>query len=181
MVQELVERIRNHDQQAMRQLYQRYVEQLTSVCYRYVPTEEDTKDVLQNSFVKIFTLLPAFEYRGEVPFMSWMTRIVVHEAIGLLRERKKLRFVDLDKISPQQLGEDAEPDASPLLPDELHSLISELPDGYRLVLNLYVFEGYSHKQIAELLGIREGTSASQLYFAKKLLASKIKKLINDRQ
>ena len=103
------------------------------------------------------------------------------EAVGLLRERKKLRFVDLDKISPQQLGEEAEPDADPLLPDELHSLICELPDGYRLVLNLYVFEGYSHKQIAELLGIREGTSASQLYFAKKLLASKIKKLINDRQ
>ena len=196
MVEQLVERIRQKDQQteqrgqsqtclqtaesrrmktesqrAMSQFYQMYVEELSSVCYRYVPSEEDAKDVLQNSFVKIFTLLPTIDYRSEEALRGWMKRVVANEALSFLRKRKKLLFVE--SHGEETLMDDDEPQTESLSPGALHQLISELPDGYRMVVNLYVFEDYSHRQIAELLGITESTSASQFYYAKRLLARKI--------
>ena len=180
MVGQLVERIRKKDQRAMSQLYQMYVEELSSVCYRYVPDDNDAKDVLQNSFVKIFTSLSALEYRDEPSFRGWMIKIVVNEALHFLRERKSLLFTELHEADVQQSA-DEEPASDRISADELHQLISELPDGYRTVINLYSFEGYSHQKIAELLGITPSTSASQLYFAKRLLSKKIKELINKRR
>jgi RNA polymerase sigma-70 factor (ECF subfamily) len=185
-VEQLVERIRKKDQmktesqRAMSQLYQMYVEELSSVCYRYVPSEDDAKDVLQNSFVKIFTSIPTVEYRDEPSFRGWMTKVVVNEALHFLRERRRLLFVDLQETDAQLLA-DEEPNPEHITADELHQLISELADGYRTVVNLYVFEGYTHRQIAALLGISESTSASQLYFAKRLLARRIKELINGKR
>ena len=178
MVKELVERIRQKDQRAMSQLYQMYIGELSSVCYRYVPSGEDAKDVLQNSFVKIFTSLPTIDYRSEEALRGWMRRIVVNEALLFLRERRKLHFEPI--MSQTTLMDDEEPESEQILPDVLHRLVSELPDGYRTVLNLYVFEGCSHRQIAELLGITESTSASQLYFAKRLLARRIKELTDSK-
>ena len=179
MVKELVERIRQKDQRAMSQLYQMYIGELSSVCYRYVPSEEDAKDVLQNSFVKIFTSLPTIDYRSEEALRGWMRRIVVNEALLFLRERRKLHFEPI--MSQTTIPDDEEPESEQMLPDVLHRLVSELPDGYRTVLNLYVFEGCSHRQIAELLGITESTSASQLYFAKRLLARRIKELTDSKR
>ena len=181
MVEELVERIRQKDQRAMSELYTMYVKQLSSVCYRYVPDENDAKDVLQNSLVRIFTTLPTIDYQGEEVLLGWMKKVVIHEALCYLRERKKLLFVELDETSQQLSNEDEEPQAERLSPEELHKLISELPDGYRTVVNLFVFEGYSHRQIASLLNIMESTSASQLYYAKRLLAKKIKELTNGKR
>jgi RNA polymerase sigma-70 factor (ECF subfamily) len=83
-------------------------------------------------------------------------------------------------MSQTTIQDDEEPESEQMLPDVLHRLVSELPDGYRTVLNLYVFEGCSHRQIAELLGITESTSASQLYFAKRLLARRIKELTDSK-
>ena len=179
MVRQIVERIRQKDQRAMSQLYQMYVEELSSVCYRYVPSDDDAKDVLQNSFVKIFTSIQTFDYRGEDSFKAWMKRVVVNEALACLKQRKNLMFVEQD-IASQDVADDDEPQPERLSPDELHRLISELPDGYRTVVNLYVFEGYSHRQIAELLSISERTSASQFYHAKRLLAKRIKDLTKDK-
>ena len=176
MVEQLVERIRNKDQQALKQLYLLYVEELTSVCHRYVPDDDDAKDVLQNSFVKIFTSIPAMEYRGEKSFKGWMRKVVVNEALSFLRGRRNwLRM--MQEASPLLVEDDEEPEVECVSPDELHRLIRELPDGYRTVLNLYVLEGYPHKKIAEMLGIKESTSASQLYCAKQRLAKKIKDLM----
>ena len=174
MVEQLVERIRQKDQRAMSLLYQMYIGELSSVCYRYVPDDDDAKDVLQNSFVKIFTSIPTLEYRGEESFKGWMIRIVANEALTFLRNRKKLLFVEQNETLDEIENDDL--DTERISPDELHRLISELPDGYRTVLNLYVFENYSHRQIAELLSIRESTSASQLYYAKQWLARRIKKM-----
>ena len=175
MVSQLVERIRQKDQRAMSQFYQMYVEELSSVCYRYVPSRSDAKDVLQNSFVKIFTLLPTIDYVGEEALRAWMKRVVVNEALGFLRKQKKLLFVVQTAAEADRI-DDTEPQSEQISPEELHQMISELPDGYRTVINLYVFEDYTHKQIAELLGISESTSASQLYYAKRLLAKKIEKM-----
>lgn len=176
MVSQIVERIRQKDQRAMSQLYQMYVEELSSVCYRYVPNDDDAKDVLQNSFIKIFTSIPTLEYRGEASFRGWMKKVVANEALTFLRNRKKLLFAEQDVEIGNISEEDIEPDPELISPSELHQLISELPDGYRTVLNLYVFENYSHRQIAELLSITEGTSASQLHHAKQWLARRIKKM-----
>ena len=174
MVSQLVERIRQKDQRAMSQFYQMYVEELSSVCYRYVPSRSDAKDVLQNSFVKIFTLLPTIDYVGEEALRAWMKQVVANEALGFLRKQKKLLFVVHRAAEADQI-DDTEPQSEQISPEELHQMISELPDGYRTVINLYVFEDYTHKQIAELLGISESTSASQLYYAKRLLAKKMKR------
>ena len=179
MVEQLVERIRQKDQRAMSQLYQMYIEELSSVCYRYVPSESDAKDVLQNSFVKIFTSVPTIDYRDEPSFRGWMKKVVVNEALTFLREKKKLQFM-AQEIDNLDIPDD-EPSTERITADELHQLISELPDGYRTVMNLYVFEGYSHKKIAESLGFTPSTSASQLYFAKRLLSKKVKELLNKRK
>ncbi len=179
MVKELVERIRQKDRRAMSELYQLYVEELSSVCYRYVPAESDAKDVLQNSFVKIFTAIHTVEYRSDEAFRGWLKRVVVNEALSFLRSRKRLLFVDTDSEQLEQVADVEEPATEMVSPDELHRLIGELPVGYRTVVNLHVFEGYSHRQIAELLGIKASTSASQLYFAKQVLAREIKKLKNE--
>ena len=180
MVSQIVERIRQKDQRAMSELYQMYVGELTSVCYRYIPNADDAKDVLQNSFVKIFTSIPTLEYQGEKQFKGWMIRIVANEALMFLRNKKKLLFVEQDQLADKIEEDDADPDTERISPDELHQLICELPDGYRTVLNLYVFENYSHRQIAELLGIKESTSASQLFYAKQWLARRIKKLTSEK-
>ena len=161
MVSQLVERIRQKDQRAM--------------------SQHDAKDVLQNSFVKIFTSIPTFEYRGEGAFKAWMKQVVANEALAFLRNRKKVLFVEQEQTADEIDEESASPDIERISSDDLHQLISELPDGYRTVLNLYVFENYSHRQIASLLGIKESTSASQLYYAKKLLAKRIKDLTKDKQ
>ena len=181
MVDNLVERIRQKDQRAMSQLYQMFIRELSSVCYRYVPTESDAKDVLQNSFVKIFTSLQTFVYVDEPSFEGWMVRVVVNEALHFLRDQKRLQFVELNETIAQQTADEPEPDTERISADELHQLISELPDGYRTVLNLYALEGYSHAKIAELLGIKEGTSASQLHYAKLRLAKKINELMKGKQ
>lgn len=162
----------------MNQLYQMYVEELSSVCYRYVPDEDDAKDVLQNSFIKIFTSVTAIKYQNEKAFKGWMMKIVANEALSFLKNRKKVLFVEQD-IGQEEEEQQEDPDLEQISSDELHRLISELPAGYRMVVNLYVFEGYSHKLIAELLNISEHTSASQFYYAKKLLARKIKELTKD--
>jgi RNA polymerase sigma-70 factor (ECF subfamily) len=189
MVDNLVERIRQKDQRAMSQLYQMYIRELSSVCYRYVPSESDAKDVLQESLVKIFASIPTLDYRGENAFRIWMRKVVVNEALHFLRERRKLkaslgmRIVepDLEKASDALTSDEDAIDTEALTPEMLHRMISELPDGCRTVVNLFVFEGYSHRQIAELLNVSERTSASQLFYAKQLLARRIKELKKERQ
>ena len=162
------------------ELYKMYIEELSSVCYRYVPSKNDAKDVLQNSLVRIFTAIPTIDYRSEESLRAWMIKVVVNEALSFLRGRKKLLFIEQDPVT-FQISDDEEPQAEKLSSDELHRLISELPDGYRTVVNLYVFEGYPHKKIAAMLGITESTSASQLYYAKRELAKKINELIDSKR
>lgn len=177
----LIKRIRQHDQQAMSALYQQCVGMLSSVCYRYVPTKDDAKDILQNSFVKIFKAIPKMEYRDENTFKRWMVRIVVNESISFLRSQKRLQYVEQDAREMVHLPNEEEPDSDFISVEVLHQLVKELPDGYRTVVNLYVFEGWSHKQIAEILGIKESTSASQLYYAKRVLAKRIKEIMKEER
>lgn len=169
----LISLVKKGDEQAMRILYCRSVRYLSAVCSRYIYSEEDIKDVLQDAFLKIFASMKSFEYRGEGSLKGWMTKITLNETLKFIRNNSRMQFVELNH---EEINEfDAEPNTEGIAPAIIHSMIRELPDGYRTIFNLYVIEGKSHKEIAELLGIKADSSASQLHRAKALLAEKIKK------
>lgn len=161
------------DNTATEWIYRRHVRYLSALCSRYITEDEDIKDVLQESFIKIFTSLDSFNYRGEGSLKAWMAKITLNETLKFVRNNSRL---PIDSIDDKDMniadGDSMETEDIPT--DVLHQLIRELPDGYRTVFNLYVIDDKSHKEIAQLLGIKENTSASQLHKAKSMLARKIK-------
>lgn len=161
---------------AMKLIYKTYIRHLSAVCSRYIVNDEDVKDVLQECFLKIFASFSNFSYRGEGSLKAWLTKIVINESLRHIRHDRRTLF---DQVTSETESiQDAEPDIEQIPASVIHSFIRELPDGYRLVFNLYVIEGKSHKEIARMLGIKESTSASQLHRAKALLASKINEYNN---
>lgn len=146
-----------------------FAPQAMAVACRYLPDADDAGDVLQESFIKIFSSIDHFVYRGEGSLRGWVLRIVANEALNLLRRNAHMVFTD---DVPDMVDDDTDPTIVP--PDVLTTMIAHLPAGYRTVLNLYVFEQKSHKEIGTLLGIGESSSASQYLRAKRLLAKKIK-------
>jgi len=171
----VIERARNGDRNAVRQIYDHYSRYLAAVCSRFLPDQGDQKDVLQDSFVKIFSSLDKFEYRGEGSFRAWMRMIIVNESLKALRKRRRsVPIVFEERLMDVEEEDTGPPDVEEVPAEEIHKMIRELPEGYRTVLNLYALEDKSHKEIASLLGISENTSASQLHRARLLLAKKIK-------
>ncbi len=169
---QIIKKIASGDTKAMETIYRRYVGYATAVARRYVSDTDDMRDVLQDSFVKVFTNIGKFTDRGEGSLKAWISRIVSNESITMLRKTSK--FTITEHI-PENLTEVDDPVVEDVPPTILNEMIGRLPVGYRSVLNLYVFEDKSHKEIAEILGIKEGTSASQFFRAKKMLAQ----MIND--
>ncbi|MBR0165340.1 MAG: sigma-70 family RNA polymerase sigma factor [Prevotella sp.] len=178
---ELLDAIHSDDPQAMRRLYDRFSGYAMAIGLRYVPEREDVKDVLQDSFVKIIGSVGGFTYRGEGSLKAWVARIVTNEAIDWLKihERIHLIFEQRDQL-PEDV-EDEPPDMEEVPSDILNVMIGRLPAGCRLVLNLYAFEQLSHREIACRLSIQEGSSASQLSYAKRLLKRMIKEYINSQR
>ena len=174
----VVERARNGDREAIRQIYDNYSKYLAATCARFLPDPMDQRDVLQDSFIKIFTAISSFKYQNDNSFLAWMKRVVTNEALDFLKNRKRITFVDINDNIQEKIEE--EQSVELLSADDLHQLITELPDGYRTVLNLFVFEGYSHKEIAQLLGIKESSSASQFFHAKRMLEKKINDLMEEK-
>lgn len=170
--QKIVHLFRRGDVSAMDVLYAEYANYLIAVCARYISDDDDVKDILQEAFIKIFTTIDTFDYRGAGSLKAWMGRIVVNESLQWLRQRKRSPF-DRMEADPPDLPDD-DPETEDLSSDELTQLIRQLPEGYRAVLNLYVVEGKSHKEIAQLLGIKPDSSASQLHRAKSMFARIIK-------
>ncbi|WP_297261310.1 sigma-70 family RNA polymerase sigma factor [uncultured Prevotella sp.] len=166
----LVRNIKNGDRAAMRRLYDLYSGYIMAIVMRYVPDKDDVPDVVQEAFIKIFTSIVQYEYRGEGTLKMWLSRVTANEALGFLRRKGNITFTD--NIPDEPI--DDEPDISQISDEALTEMIASLPEGYRVVLNLYVFGQMSHKEIADELGITPSTSASQFYHAKKMLADKIK-------
>lgn len=162
--------IKNGDRAAMRRLYDLYSGYIMAIVMRYVPDKDDVPDVVQEAFIKIFTSIVQYEYRGEGTLKMWLSRVTANEALGFLRRKGNITFTD--NIPDEPI--DDEPDISQISDEALTEMIASLPEGYRVVLNLYVFGQMSHKEIADELGITPSTSASQFYHAKKMLADKIK-------
>ena len=171
---QLLERIRKKDSAAMRRLFDGCAPMLMALANRYIPDRDDAQDVLQTSFITVFDKIDRFVYQGPGSLQAWMCRITTNACISWLRKKKRLRFAPLteDLIDESSLED---PEYETVSQKAIFDAIRSLPDGYRTVLNLYVFEDLSHKEIASLLGITEGTSASQLHRAKALLSKKLKK------
>lgn len=176
---ELVKRARRQDSAAIKSLYDKYVQYLAAVCGSYISSEDDVKDVLQDGFLKIFSSLDKFEWRGEGSLKLWMRRVVVNEALMFIRSHKNIPEDLLQPGMDFPSEEEPEIDAVPM--QELMKMIRSMPQGYRTVFSLYVFEQKSHKEIAELLGISENTFYSQFSRAKSLLARKIKEYNSDER
>ncbi len=168
----LVKHLLKKEEAAWKELFGAYSRNLTYVCSRYLTEKEDVHDVLQNSFIKMFRSIESFEYRGNGSLKAWMTRITVNESLKHIKQKgdftSALEVDDLPDIPNEE-----QPDFEEIPRDDI-MMIRALPDGYRTVFNLYVFEEKSHKEIAVLLGIAENSSASQFHRAKALLAQKIK-------
>ncbi|MGZ3931412.1 MAG: RNA polymerase sigma factor, partial [Bacteroidia bacterium] len=136
-------------------LYDTYGPKMLYVCLRYTKNKDEAQDVLQEAFIKIFRSLHTFKHEGS--FEGWLRRIVVNCSLEFLRNKKRaLLFEDIDDMYHQPVS-DCDIIGN-INAKDLTEIIMSLPDGYRLVFNLFVIEGYGHKEISELLGISEGTS-----------------------
>lgn len=161
----------------MRRLYDRYSGYATAVGLRYIPDREDLRDVLQDCFVKIFTSIGRFEYRGEGSVRGWIARIVANEALDFLRRNQRFSYTD----NIPDNTDDEDPNVQLIPPDVLTEMIGRLPVGYRAVLNMYIFEQMSHKEIAKKLGIRENSSASQFSRAKRMMRTMINEYLKNNE
>jgi RNA polymerase sigma factor (sigma-70 family) len=169
---DLLEGCLANDRQSQEQLYRWLSPRLFAVCLRYATDRESAEDILQEGFIKLFQKLSS--YRSEGSFEGWARRIIVNTAIEHFRRIKPV--LSLETESPMKEPSLQETGVTQLETKELAALIQELPVGYRTVFNLYAVEGFSHGEIAERLGISEGTSKSQYSRAKKWLQDRLKKL-----
>jgi len=161
------------DRRAMQVLYERYAPGMMSVCYRYVNDRAIAQDLLHDGFLIVFSKIG--DFRGEGSFEGWMRRVFVTTALGYLRKTKKHQETDyLDQAVLLTRNQVSALDR--LSSEEILDCISRLPEGYRTVLNLFAIEGYSHREIAGMLGISEGTSRSQYARAKASLLKTLKEL-----
>lgn len=156
-------------------LYRRYCARMFSVCQRYADNRQEAEDILQEGFIRVFADLRDFRFEGSLE--GWVRRVVIRTALRYLRSKKAVESLDVQDLE----GETTCPDE--LLAEEIDSsqkvveLMQNLPQGYRTVLNLYAIEGYSHEEIAGLLGIGIGTSKSQLFKARNMLRGLLEKSI----
>ena len=164
-------------QSAQRELFDRYSRLLLGVCNRYAQSIEEAEDIMQEGFVKIF--LNIKEFKGDGSLVAWMRRIMINTAITLYHKMRKHRYhEDLDEVSESRIEEKTWYE-SDFTREELFNVIHQMPNGYRLVFNLYAVEGYKHREIAEILNIDENTSKSQYSRARRWLQERLIKLKGD--
>lgn len=157
------------------ELYKRYSPKMFGVCLRYCASREEAEDVLQDGFIKVFKKIDSFRFTGS--FEGWIRRIMVHTAIR--NKYITLRAHEVNTLEGVEHPALDEKVTSKLMMMDLMKLVNELPQGYKIVFNLFAVEGYSHKEIAEMLEIQEATSRSQYLRARQFLREKLDKLQKD--
>ena len=167
---EIIEECKRGSRQAQFELYRLYNRAMYNICIRMVKNEQDAEDLLQNSFVDVFTKLNTFKYQSSIG--AWIKRIVVNNCINFLK-RNRMFFEELDdRIF--NITEDLTPTQKGLSTEAVNRALFKLPDGYRVVFSLTMLEGYDHKEIASILEISEATSKSQYSRAKRKLREILK-------
>ena len=157
-----------------KEVFNRYAGHMLGVCQRYARNTDDAQDILQDAFIKVFSKIGQFKFEGS--FEGWIRKIVVNTALkkySLIRYSKELTGYEVNENNGGNIDAAA---YSHLTEKDLLVLINSLPDGYRLIFNLYVIEGYQHEEIATMLGIQPGTSRSQLVKARSMLQKQILQL-----
>jgi len=168
----IIEKCLQGDREAYYELYKRYSRSMYNVAYRIVNDEDEAQDVLQEGFISAFGNLK--HYRGDATFGAWLKRIVVNKAINAVKKKRMDRFPDEGQVDMQEEQVDEFQDF-PFTVEKVKRAMHRLPDGYRMVLSLYLLEGYDHGEIAEILGISESTSKSQFNRSKKKLREILEK------
>ena len=165
---------------ARKELYERYAERMLCLCYRYAGERETAHDLLHDGFLRVYSSIISFTYQGEGSLRAWMSRVFTNISLEYLRKKDLLRDgLSLDEAG--EIQEEKEADGRQLSMELLMRFITELPPGYRTVFNLFVFERWSHKEIAASLHINEASSASQLNRARKLLANRIREQLKKTE
>ncbi|MBR1484192.1 MAG: RNA polymerase sigma factor [Prevotella sp.] len=177
--QQLLQKLRGSDTQARRRLYERFVGQAMTTALRYVSDRQTAEDVVHDAFVKILTSLSGYRHQGEGTLRSWVMRIVANVAIDEVKKHEHL--LSTDNLDGVVADDDDDESMEKISSEVLLTMIGRLPAGYRLVLNLYVFEHYSHREISQRLGIAEKSSASQLARARKQLQRMMKEYLTKQQ
>jgi RNA polymerase sigma-70 factor (ECF subfamily) len=172
---QLVKALRKEDPKAQRQVYDKYSTRMLALCFRYVCDDMAAEDVMVEGFLKVFEKIGQFS--GEGSFEGWIRRIMVNEALGYLRKQKRILEDNLSDEA-NNIPDYTQADQN-LQAEELLALIEALPVGYRTVFNLYAIEGYAHMEIAQMLGITESTSKSQLHRARALLQKMVSNWEDD--
>ncbi len=172
-IEELIQRCKQNDREAQATLYELYKNQLFSLSLKYCRNFSDAEDNLQDSFISIFTKINNYKSSGS--FEGWMKRITINKAIDKYRKTGQVDSELNENMSvATSLSKEEITSINHYSLDQILAMIQDLPDRYRLVFNLYELDGFSHKEIAKLLGISEGTSKSNYHRAKKILKEKIK-------
>jgi len=166
---ELIHACKKQNAKAQRILYDKYASYMLGLCKRYVRGELEAEDVMIGGFMKVFSKIDLFEGKGS--FEGWMKRIMINESLGYIRKNKAM-YLETD-IEAADKEPELDKLSTALEAKDLLKMINELPSGYRTIFNLYAIEGYSHKEIGELLGINENTSKSQLSRARMHLQRKL--------
>ncbi len=178
--EELIRRCLKNNAKAQEEFYRRFASKMYGVCLRFAKNRMEADDFLQEGFIKVFMNLGSFRQEGSLE--GWIRRTIVNTAINLIKKNQKyLQDTELDKADLVETRSSALEDLST---EELLGIIAELPLGYRMVFNLNVMEGYTHKEIGELLDISENTSKSQLSRARNALQRKIAQLqgaLNEKE
>lgn len=176
---ELLQACQRNDPRAQTALYQRFKGRLMGLCRRYARSHDEAEDMFQEGFIRIFQQINSIEHPDRM--VPWMKRVIVNTAINAYHKNQKQR-ADTDRLDDQyaavvECGTDDHRDTlARLSAEEIAALIQELPDGYRMIFNLHVVDGFNHPEIAQMLNISEGTSKSQLVRAKSAMREKLKKL-----
>ncbi|SDW50750.1 RNA polymerase sigma factor [Aequorivita viscosa] len=165
---ELIIQCKKHDSKAQGELYNRYNSILFAICLRYSPNFVEAEDNLQDAFLTIFKKIE--QYNGKGSFEGWIKRVTVNTVLQKYRKQRTFEIVDEGQIEDE---EDLIIEEEEIPLQFLLKIIQELPDRYRLVFSMYVMDGYQHKEIAEMLGISDGTSKSNLARARAILKNKI--------
>lgn len=165
---ELIQKCKKHDATAQGELYKQYSGVLFAICLRYSPNYAEAEDNLQDAFITIFKKVE--QYKGKGSFEGWIKRVTVNTVLQKYRKKRTFEIVDEGQIE-DNAEEEVESEEIPL--DFLLKIVQELPDRYRLVFTMYVMDGYQHKEIAEILGISDGTSKSNLARGRMILKNKI--------
>jgi RNA polymerase sigma-70 factor (ECF subfamily) len=166
----LIHKIIQKDKKAQKEFYFRYSTQLFRLTYRYVINEQDAASIVNSGFYKIFTNISNFNYANEKSLIAWMSKIVVNEALMFLRQQAI--YIDIDEVN-HHFSEENLP-VEKLIAEDYYRLIRELPIDLRTVFNLFAIDGYSHREIAEKLDIKESSSRVYLTRARSILQQRLK-------